>query len=64
MDDTPEGDIEEQDPKMQTQEEVMDALSQLEDLLSGILRGGDEEDEEEEGEEEEEEGMDPEQYKN
>ena len=44
----------------------MDALTQLEDLLAGIMgKDGDEEEEEEfeeEGEEEEDEEMDPEQY--
>jgi len=61
VDETPEGDIEDEGPASQTQEEVMDALSQLEDLLSGIM-GGDDEEEEEEEEGEDEEEVDPEQY--
>tara|TARA_R100001509_G_scaffold145267_2_gene101806 strand:- start:250 stop:1917 length:1668 start_codon:yes stop_codon:yes gene_type:complete len=51
-DETPEGDVE-PDEESKTQEEVMDALNQLEDLLSGILKDDDEEDDD----------KDPEQFK-
>ena len=55
-DDTPEGDVEPgEDSK--TQEEVLDALNQLEDLLSGIMGDDDEDDEDSEEDDE-----DPEQY--
>ena len=52
-DETPEGDVE-PDEESKTQEEVMDALNQLEDLLSGILKDEDDE----EGDD-----KDPEQFK-
>jgi hypothetical protein len=68
-DDTPEGDIEPDSEETKTEDEVLDALNQLEDLLSGILKDEDdsEEGEEEEGDEEEEddeeEKVDPEKFK-
>ena len=72
-DDTPEGDIEPDSEETKTEDEVLDALNQLEDLLSGILKdeddseeGEEEEFEEEDGEEEEddeEEKVDPEKFK-
>ena len=52
-DETPEGDVE-PDEESKSQEEVMDALNQLEDLLSGILKDTDDD---------EDDNKDPEQYK-
>lgn len=59
----PEGDIESEGSAPKEDNEIMDALSQLEDLLSGILKGDDDDDEEEEDEDEEESELDSEQYK-
>lgn len=63
----PEGDVDDEPEEVDTQESVLDALNQLETLLSGILKdedGGD--DDEEEDEEEDDQGemkKDPEKYK-
>ena len=58
-DETPEGDVE-PDEESKTQEEVLDALNQLEDLLAGIMK---DDDGDEDAEEDEDEDMDPEKYK-
>tara|TARA_Y100001972_G_scaffold96531_1_gene119096 strand:- start:185 stop:1819 length:1635 start_codon:yes stop_codon:yes gene_type:complete len=54
MDEQPEGDIKPEDTEDKKEEEVLDALNQLEDLLSGILKDDDEDKDKE---------VDPEQYK-
>ena len=65
----PEGDIESEEEEPEEENEIMGALSKLEDLLSGILKDDDdedfdeEEDDEEEDDDEEDETVDPEQYK-
>ena len=53
-DDEPEGDIKTDKTEVKKEDEVLDALNQLEDLLSGILKDDDDEDKEE---------VDSEQYK-
>jgi len=59
----PEGDVDEEPEEVDTQESVLDALNQLETLLSGILKDEDGDEDDEEEDDQGEMKKDPEKYK-